>query len=89
MGVGAMSSLVSPASPEYAINVCLLSSLVLSSEALRIVAPRIAAFEAAMMAKSLPVMPRRTSLLKPLRTHSGNEKAKNHVHVRQRLLWAS
>lgn len=56
------SILVSPASPENAIKVCLFSSRVLSSEALRIVAPLIAALEAAMMVKSLPVMPRRTSL---------------------------
>lgn len=35
---------------------------VLSSEALRMVAPRMAALEAAMMVKSFPVMPRRTSL---------------------------
>lgn len=38
---------VSPASPEKAIKVCLLSCFVLSSEALRMVAPLIAAFEAA------------------------------------------
>lgn len=38
---------VSPASPEKAIRVCLLSCFVLSSEALRMVAPLIAAFEAA------------------------------------------
>lgn len=55
--------LVSPASPENAIKECLFSSLVLSSEALRIVAPLTAALEAAMMVKSLPVMPRRTSLI--------------------------
>lgn len=61
------SILVSPASPENAIKVCLFSSLVLSSEALRIVAPLIAALEAAMMVKSLPVMPRRTSLKKEFR----------------------
>lgn len=53
---------VSPASPEKAIKVCLFSGLVLSSDALRIVGPRIAAFEAAMMVKSLPVIPNRTSL---------------------------
>lgn len=40
----------------------LFSWRVLSSLALRIVAPRMAALEAAMMVKSLPVMPRRTSL---------------------------
>lgn len=54
---------VSPASPEKAISVFLLSARVLSSEALRMVAPRIAALEAAMRVKSLPVMPRRTSLI--------------------------
>lgn len=53
---------VSPASPEKAIRVCLLSCLVLSSEAFRMVAPLIAAFEAAMMVKSLPVIPSSTSL---------------------------
>ncbi len=39
-----------------------ISVRVLSSEALRIVAPRIAALDQAIMQKSLPVMPRRTSL---------------------------
>ena len=39
-----------------------LSSRVLSSVALRTVAPRIAAFEAAIRVKSLPVIPRSTSL---------------------------
>lgn len=53
---------MSPASPEKASSVCLFSALVLSSEALRMVAPRIAALEAAMMVKSFPVMPRRISL---------------------------
>lgn len=53
---------VSPASPEKAIKVCLLSSLVLSSEALSIVAPLMAALEAATRVKSLPVIPSRTSL---------------------------
>lgn len=53
---------VSPASPENAINVCLFSCLVLSSEAFKIVAPRIAALEAAIKVKSLPVIPSRTSL---------------------------
>lgn len=57
---------VSPASPEKAIRVCLFSARVLSSEALRIVAPRIAALEAAMMVKSLPVRPSRTSLRRML-----------------------
>ena len=53
---------VSPASPLKAMRVCLFSWRVLSSLALRIVAPRIAALEAAMMVKSLPVMPSKTSL---------------------------
>lgn len=45
---------------------CLFKVRVLSSEALRIVAPRMAALEAAMMVKSLPVRPSRTSLLRRL-----------------------
>ena len=53
---------VSPASPEKAMIVDGESWRVLSSEALRIVAPRIAALEAAIMVKSAPVRPRRTSL---------------------------
>lgn len=53
---------VSPASPENAISVCLLSSLVLSSEAFSIVAPLMAAFEAATRVKSFPVIPSKTSL---------------------------
>jgi hypothetical protein len=53
---------VSPASPEKAINVCVLSTRVLSSDALRMVAPRMAALEAAIRVKSLPVIPSRTSL---------------------------
>lgn len=53
---------MSPASPENAMSVCLFSCLVLSSEALRTVAPLIAALLAAMMVKSFPVMPSRTSL---------------------------
>ena len=53
---------VSPASPEKAIKVCVLSTRVLSSDALRMVAPRMAALEAAMRVKSLPVIPSRTSL---------------------------
>lgn len=53
---------MSPDSPEKAIRVLLLSILVLSSLALRMVGPLIAALEAAMMVKSLPVIPRRTSL---------------------------
>jgi hypothetical protein len=59
---GKRSVLVSPASPEKAIRVCLFKARVLSSEALRMVAPRIAALEAAMRVKSLPVMPSKTSL---------------------------
>jgi hypothetical protein len=54
--------LVSPASPENAIKVCLFRARVLSSDALRMVAPRIAALEAAMRVKSLPVIPSKTSL---------------------------
>jgi len=54
--------LVSPASPEKASSVCLLSDLVLSSEAFRMVAPRIAALDAAIKVKSLPVIPSKTSL---------------------------
>jgi hypothetical protein len=55
--------LVSPASPENAIRVCLFNCLVLSSDALRMVAPLIAALEVAMMVKSFPVMPSKTSLI--------------------------
>jgi hypothetical protein len=54
--------LVSPASPEKASSVCLLSDLVLSSEAFRMVAPRIAALDAAIKVKSLPVIPSKNSL---------------------------
>jgi hypothetical protein len=54
---------VSPASPLYAIKLCRFRLRVLSSVALRTVGPRIAALEAAMMVKSLPVMPRRTSMM--------------------------
>lgn len=57
-----ISLLVSPASPEKAIKVCWFNARVLSSEALRMVAPLIAAFEAAMRVKSLPVIPSKTSL---------------------------
>lgn len=53
---------VSPASPENAIKVWLFSSRVLSSDAFKIVAPLMAAFEAATMVKSFPVIPSRTSL---------------------------
>jgi hypothetical protein len=55
---------VSPASPENAISECEFSARVLSSDALRIVAPRMAAFDAAMIVKSFPVIPSRTSLFK-------------------------
>jgi len=61
-GTGCVGLPVSPASPEYAISVCSFRLRVLSSSAFRIVAPRMAAFEAAMMVKSLPVMPSKTSL---------------------------
>lgn len=54
---------VSPASPEKAMMVDGESWRVLSSEAFRMVAPRMAALEAAMMVKSAPVRPRRTSLV--------------------------
>lgn len=53
---------VSPGSPLNAISVCLFSCLVLSSLALRMDAPRIAALEAATMQKSFPVIPSKTSL---------------------------
>lgn len=53
---------VSPASPLNAMRVCLFSGFVLSSLDLRMVGPRIAALEEAMMVKSLPVIPSRTSL---------------------------
>jgi len=53
---------VSPASPLKAMMVLGESWRVLSSEDLRIVAPRMAALEAAIMVKSEPVRPRRTSL---------------------------
>lgn len=53
---------VSPASPLKAIRVCLFRWRVLSSLVLRMLAPRMAALDAAMMVKSLPVIPRRTSL---------------------------
>jgi len=60
--VGTVDVLVSPASPEKAIRLCLFNALVLSSEALRIVAPLMAALEVQMMVKSLPVIPSNTSL---------------------------
>jgi len=44
-------------------SVCVFSALVLSSVALRMVAPRMAALEEAMSVKSLPVIPSRTSLV--------------------------
>lgn len=53
---------MSPASPEKAIRVCLFRLLVLSSSALMIVGPRIIALDAATRTKSLPVIPKRTSL---------------------------
>lgn len=53
---------VSPASPEYAMRVCLFKARVLSSEPLRTVAPRMAALDAAISVKSLPEIPKRTSL---------------------------
>ena len=55
---------MSPASPEKAIKVCLFKARVLSSDALRMVAPLMAALEAAMRVKSLPVMPNNTSLMR-------------------------
>lgn len=58
-----MDVLVSPASPEKAIRVCLFNCFVLSSAALRTVAPLIAALEQAMRVKSLPVSPSNTSLI--------------------------
>ena len=57
-----MDVLVSPASPVSPIRMCLLSGRVLSSDAFKMVAPRMAALEAAMMVKSLPVIPKSTSL---------------------------
>jgi hypothetical protein len=54
--------MVSPASPEKASRLFRFSVRVLSSDDLRIVAPRMAALEEARRTKSLPVMPRRTSL---------------------------
>lgn len=53
---------VSPASPLNAMRVCSFKVRVLSSLALRMVAPRIAALDAAMMVKSLPAIPSNTSL---------------------------
>jgi hypothetical protein len=43
-------------------RVCVFSARVLSSSALRMVAPRIAAFDEAMRVKSFPVIPSSTSL---------------------------
>lgn len=54
---------MSPASPEYAMRVCLFKERVLSSAAFRIVAPLIAALDAAISVKSLPVIPSSTSLI--------------------------
>lgn len=56
----------SPGSPENAIKVCWFRFRVLSSVALRTVGPLMAALEAAMMTKSFPVIPSRTSLSKTL-----------------------
>lgn len=44
-------------------SVCLFNCRVLSSSAFMMVGPRIAALDAATMTKSLPVMPKRTSLV--------------------------
>lgn len=55
--------IVSPASPLNASRVFGLSSRVLSSEVLRMVAPRIAALEAAIIVELDVVMPRRTSMV--------------------------
>lgn len=55
---------MSPASPLKAIKVFLFRARVLLSDAFRIVAPRIAALEAAMIVKSLPEIPKRASLEK-------------------------
>lgn len=73
--------IVSPASPEKARRVCLLSCLVLSSEVFNIVAPRMAALEAAMMVKSRPVRPRRTSLEMSVSSKSGVEHWGRALHV--------
>jgi len=70
---------VSPASPEYAINVCSFRFRVLSSSAFKIVAPRMAAFEAAMMVKSLPVMPSKTSLYCRQHYHFGTIPPYSHI----------
>jgi hypothetical protein len=53
---------VSPGSPEKPRSVWGERSRVLSSEALRIVAPRTAARDVARIVKPAPVMPRRFSL---------------------------
>ena len=79
---------MSPASPENAINVCLLRDLVLSSEALRTVAPRIAAFDAAIKVKSLPVIPRRTSLeIKSAVVSTPSIDAKTHIFAVSAGMW--
>src|ERR1700744_2759041 len=59
----AVDAPVSPAAPLKAIRLWLFRALVLSSVALRTVGPRMAALDEAMMAKSFPVMPRRTSMV--------------------------
>ena len=53
---------MSPGSPLKAMSVCLFSVRVLSSLVLRMLAPLIAALDAAMMQKSFPVIPSKTSL---------------------------
>ena len=54
---------VSPASPLKAIKLWVFNVRVLSSVALRIVGPRMAAFDEAIIVKSLPDIPRRTSIM--------------------------
>ena len=73
---------VSPASPTYAIRVCLFNCLVLSSDAFRMVAPRIAALDAAIKVKSLPVIPSRTSLERQSANRSyGTLSSSGDIHV--------
>jgi len=50
-------------------SVCLFNCRVLSSSALRTVGPLIAALDAARMTKSLPAIPKRTSLVKAVNDH--------------------
>lgn len=54
---------MSPASPEYAIKLWLLSFLVLSSSDLRTEIPRMAALEVAMMTWSAVVNPNKISIV--------------------------